>query len=147
MIGSPGRRHEPGILLAVRLLRFANELVGFILRHLSTPHHVLNEVAGAFDGESGEAGRGVDDILHRSGHLAAGFQADLVGTGGHFGDRIANVLAAVTRASAGRCRGRGRFGTRIRLRLGYRRFFRHRGVPVLRVRRGPIVEIEESPVA
>jgi hypothetical protein len=37
----------------MRLLGFANQLVSVRLRHLSPPHHELDDVANALDGEAG----------------------------------------------------------------------------------------------
>jgi hypothetical protein len=54
-----------------------------------------------------------------------------VRAGGHFGDRVSNILAAMARAPArgsGWCGG-GRISFHW-LRLGYRRFFRHKIWPV-----------------
>ena len=127
----------------MRLLGFANQFVGFVLRHLAAADHVLNEVTRAFHRESGQTGRGIDDVFHRGGHLAAGFEAYLVGAGGHFRDGVPDVLASVAGAPTRRRGCRGGFG-RGGFRLGKRRFFRHRGVTAL-PREEAVVMIEKEP--
>jgi len=128
----------------MRLLGFANEFVGFVLRHLATPDHVLDEVSRAFHRESGETGRGVDDVFHCRRHLAAGFEADLVRARSHFGDGVSDVLPAVSGASARRSSGWSGGFSRGWLRLGKGRFFRHRGGAAL-PRGAAVVVIEEKP--
>lgn len=138
MVGVGGggpRRHGAWVALAVSVLGFANQLVSLLLGHLAAAHHVLNEVSRAFDGEPGEAGRRIDDVFHCRRHLAAGFETDLVSAGGHFGDSVANVLPTVPWTAAWGSGRRGRFGAGG-LCLDYRRFFRHRGVPGIRLGRG-----------
>ena len=77
-------------------------IVRFILRHLSATHHVLHELTRAFHCKGREARSRIDDVFHRSRHLASGFQADLVRTCRHLGDSITDVLTAVSRSAAGR---------------------------------------------
>jgi len=129
------RRRGARVTLAVCLFGFADQLVRLVLRHLAATNHVLNEVARAFDGESGQPGGGVDHVFHGRGHLAPGFETDLVGAGGHLGDGVPYILPTMpgTAARGGWCRRRV---TSIRLRLGCRCFFRHRDVPGIRLGRG-----------
>src|SRR5688500_13330714 len=82
-----------------RRLDFANQLVGFFLRHLSAAYHILYEIACTLDHESAEPGCGVDDILHCSCHFAAGFETDLVSFGSHFGDSVLYVGSAMPGAT------------------------------------------------
>ena len=65
------------------------------------------------DGEAGQTGRRVDDILHGCSHLATGLEADLVGACGKFGDGIADILTTVAGASLWRWRRSGRFLARL----------------------------------
>jgi hypothetical protein len=99
------------------LFDLANELVSFFLRHLPTAYHILYQVSGAFDDESAESGCGVYDILHRSGHFASGFEADLMGFRRHFGDSVLDIGSAVAGASLWRDRrcavGGGSRGSRL----------------------------------
>jgi hypothetical protein len=98
------------------LLGVANDSVGLLLRHLTSPHHVLHEVASAFNGEPGQAGRSSDYVFHRTGNLAPGFLTDELRALRHLGHRVAHVRAPVTRASP-------RYGCRRRLtRGGHGRF-------------------------
>ena len=89
------------------LFGFANQLVGFVLGHLAAADHVLDQVTRAFDGEAREACGGIDDVFHRSRHLAACLETDLVRTSSHLGDGVADVLTAMSGATARRswCRG------------------------------------------
>lgn len=103
-----------GIPLGVRLramgmLDIAHQFVRFILRHLSATHHVLYELTRAFHCKGREARSRIDDVFHRSRHLASCFQADLVRACRHLGDCITDVLPTVSRsASRRRCyRGTG----------------------------------------
>ena len=99
-IGS--RRRRTG---AVHRLDLAEKLLAFHLGHLAPPHHVLNEVTGALDRESGEAGGGADDVLHGCSDLTAGLLADLVGSRGELGHGLPRVHATM---GPSRCRRRRR---------------------------------------
>ena len=85
----------------MRSFDFAHQFVGFFLRHLAATNHVLEKVARALENESGEAGRGANDILHRGGHLAARLEADLVRLCRHLGDGIFYISPAMTGAPLG----------------------------------------------
>ncbi len=74
---------------------FAHQLVGFLLRHLAAPNHVLEQIARTLEDEAGQSGGGTDDVLHGCGHLAARLQADLVRLRRHLGDGIFYVSSAV----------------------------------------------------
>jgi hypothetical protein len=78
---------------------FAHQLVRFVLRHLTTTDHILEQVAGALEYQPGEAGSGTDHVFHRSGHFAAGFETYLVRLCSHLGDGIFYVRAAVSGAA------------------------------------------------
>ena len=79
----------------MRFLDVAEQLVRFLVAHLAAAHHVLHEVARALDRKPGHAGRGVDDVLHRAGNLAVGFEAELLRLLRHLGDSIANIGPAM----------------------------------------------------
>jgi len=66
-----------------------------------------------------------------------------VSAGGHFRDGVPYVLAPVAGAATGWSGGRGAF-SRGGLRLGKRRFFRHRGVTAL-PQEEAVVMIEKEP--
>ena len=85
--------------LGACLFRFADELVRFFLRHLAATDHVLDEVSCAFDCKRGETCRRTDDVAKGAGHLAAGLEADFMGTRGQLRHRVANVLAAMARTA------------------------------------------------
>ena len=81
----------------VRRFRLLDQDITFVLPHLATADHVVNQVTGAFDGERAETGSGPDDFAHGACHLAASFKADLVGSGGHFRRGIPRVGRSVAR--------------------------------------------------
>jgi len=80
----------------MRLFGFPNDPIGFFLRHLAAPYHVLHDVASAFDREASQSGGGVDDVLDRLRDLAPGFLTDFLRSERHFGDSVARVRAAVS---------------------------------------------------
>ncbi|HEY5220225.1 MAG TPA: hypothetical protein VIJ16_10475, partial [Gemmatimonadaceae bacterium] len=61
--------------------------------HLASTHHIGGEVAGAFDGESGDPHCGADDILHSGGDLATGLKTDELCLLGQLSHGIASVGA------------------------------------------------------
>src|ERR1019366_4279045 len=75
---SPYAGLAPAVLLGPRILSFAYQFVGLVLRHLAAAHHVLHQVPRALNSERGEPRGGIDDIFHRGGHLTAGFHADFL---------------------------------------------------------------------
>ena len=108
-VGEGAASPRRGLSLAARAESFsasacrfdlADQLVRLFLSHLSAAYHILNEVARTFDDESSETGGSVDDVFHRCGHFAAGFETYLMGFCRHLGDSVFDVGAAMTGASA-----------------------------------------------
>src|SRR5688572_17683359 len=85
--------------LRARFLSFANQLVGFFLRHLTATDHVLNEVARALDSERGEAGRRSYHVAEGSRHLASSLEADFMSAGGKLCHRVSDILASMSGAA------------------------------------------------
>jgi len=123
--------------LGVGRFDLAHQLVGFVLGHLTTAHHVLEQIARALEHEVGQSSGGTNYVFHRRGHLASRFEADLVSLGRHLGDGIFDVSAAMTWAALGGNywsagyggRGRGRYGS-CRRRDGWLFFISHLWAPV-----------------
>ena len=113
------------VLGDVRRLGLLNQDVAFLLTHLTTAHHVMHQIATAFDRKVTESGGRSDDVAHRAGHLAASLEADLVRALRHLGSSIAGVGGPVTRAAT---RRRSRWG---RIALG-----RHLFISLRRISHG-----------
>ena len=113
--------------LRVCLFGLAHQFVGLFLRHLSAAYHVLHKVAGTFDGEACEAGGGADHILHGGGDFASRFLTDLLRAGRHFGNRVANIGAAVTGRAARSDRSGRRPGIDGGVCIGGQRLVGHGG--------------------
>ena len=110
--GNRLRRRRLGLGLGQRAVlgdvgRFGlrDQHIPFVLSHLTAAHHIVHEVTRAFDGKRTEASRRADDFAHRAGHLAAGFEADLVRAGRHFGGRVTGVCCSMARATSRRWAG------------------------------------------
>ena len=80
----------------MRRFDFAHQLVRLLLRHLPATNHVLQEITGALENETGKAGSGADHVLHCGGHFASRLQTDLMRLRCHLGDRIFYIGAAMT---------------------------------------------------
>jgi hypothetical protein len=81
------------------LFDLTNELVRFLLRHLSPSHHILDEIARTLDNEAAQSGGSIHDIFHGSSHLASSFQTYLMRLCRHLGDSILDVGATVAGTS------------------------------------------------
>jgi hypothetical protein len=83
----------------VCLLGFADQSVGLVLCHLSTPDHELHEVARALDGKSGDPRAGADHVAHGGADARPGLATDDLRAFRELGHGVSHVRAAMREAA------------------------------------------------